>query len=141
MPDDFAEKGLPVKHIATSALCISLALALSGCASLKKGTSFNGLELDGENPVAHYNARNWGLYLLSIPLLTGDPAKADSLINTTVLSDTVNVDALADAVTAAAHADGATEVTDMVSSRSSVWIPPLLVVFYKSATMSANGVR
>jgi hypothetical protein len=114
---------------------------LAGCASLQKGTSFNGRMVDGQAPAAHYSAKNWGIYLLWIPLLTGNTNHPGRIVNTTLLSDTVNVDSLGDMITHQAQTDGATGVNDIVSSRSSLWLPPFLVLFYKSATMSATGVH
>jgi len=128
--------------------CLGMALLVFvfGCASLQKGTSFNGVNLTAENKanVGHYNGANWGIYLLgSIPLLTGDTDKAVEgvLINTSFLNDSVNVDQVGNMITKAAKEDGSTVVEDLVSSRKSIWLMPTLVLFYKRVEMSANGVN
>ncbi|MCX7765853.1 MAG: hypothetical protein N2246_04000, partial [Candidatus Sumerlaeia bacterium] len=94
-----------------------------------------------------YNAQNWGIYLLSIPIITGNTKKEFSLsekgvtLGSAFFKDTVNLDCVAAMLTKAAKDDGATMVTDMKSSRRSMWIAPLLVFFIKSNEISANGVK
>ncbi len=126
-------------------LGVALLVFVFGCASLQKGTSFNGLNLTAENKsnVAHYNGTNWGIYLLGIPLITGDTDKAVDgvMFNTSLLNDTVNLDSVGDMITKVAKKDGSTAVEDLVSSRKSIWLMPTLVLFYKRVEMSANGVK
>jgi len=127
-------------------LVVVLVLSLFGCASIKKASTFNGMKLSlGKENVAHYNGKNWGIYVLWIPILTGDTDKVSgeggAIINTTFLKDTVNLDSLAEMITRNAKEDGANTVVDMVSSRSTVWMAPFLVVFVKSVNMSASGVK
>lgn len=128
--------------------CLGMVLVVFvlGCASIQKGTTFNGLNLTAENKsnVGHYNGANWGIYLLgSIPLLTGDTDKAVEgvLLNTSFLNDSVNVDQVGGMITKAAKEDGSAVVEDLVSSRKSIWLMPTLVLFYKRVEMSANGVK
>ncbi len=129
-------------------VCVGMLLSF-GCASIQKGSSCNGLALtaEGKTNVGHYNASNWGIYLLSIPLLTGDTEKEFKLseegVTTSIafMKDTVNVDRVEEMLTRAAKDDGATIVEDMTSSRKSVWFAPLLVIFIKSVQISANGVK
>lgn len=127
-------------------ICIGLVFG-SGCASVQKSTSFNGLDLttEGKTNVGHYNAKNWGLYLLGIPLITGDTDKISEItekgmsINTVFLKDTVNLDSVSDMLTRCAKSDGATIIEDLVSSRSNTYV--FLVFFIRSVQMSANGVK
>jgi uncharacterized protein YceK len=132
----------------TRAIAVVVAVLLvCGCASLHKATSLNGLDLSGNNKtnVGHYNAKNWGLYLLGIPLITGDTEKVSDItekgltINSVFLKNTVNLDSVAEMLTRTAKKDGATIVEDMVSGRSNAYIFP--VFFIRSISMSANGVK
>jgi hypothetical protein len=130
-------------------LCLALLISAFGCASLQKATEFNDLDLtaEGKTNVAHYNAKNWGLYLLGIPLITGDTDKVSEVtekglnINSVFLKDTVNLDSVADMMTRAAKADGATIIEDVGSTRSNVWIASLLVIFFRSVSMTGNAVK
>jgi len=125
-------------------------VAAFGCATMEKASTFNGLQLTAENKdnVAHYNGKNWGIYLLSIPLITGNTEKLSSvteegivIATPALLKDTVSLDSVAEMVTRTAKADGAEVVEDMVSTTKNVWIFPLLVIFYRGVQISANGVK
>ncbi len=128
---------------------LALVVFLIGCASVQKAKSFNDLSLTetGKTNVAHYNAANWGIYLLSIPLITGDTEKEFALsekgvtLSSAFGKDTVNLESVAGMLTKAAKADGSTMAVDMQSSTSNVWFVPLLVIFIKTVEISANGVK
>ena len=131
-------------------MIVSLLVAGFGCASMKKTDNFNGLDLtaEGKQNVAHYNANCWGLYLLSIPLITGDPENLNVIdenkiqINMAFLTDTVNLSSVADMLSSEAKADGATILEDVNSSRKNLlmWFP-LPIFFIRSVTVTANGVK
>lgn len=113
-----------------------------GCASIQKGSSFNGLTItdqSGKSNVGHYNARNWGIYVIKWGLITGDTSRPNQLFNISFLNDNVNVDKVGEMLTASAKKDGATAVEDLVSARSSMYFFP--VFFFKTASMSGNGVK
>jgi uncharacterized protein YceK len=118
---------------------VAVAGMLAGCATVQTATRFNGQQVTEANatPVAHVNAKNWGIYLLSIPLITGDPETGVP----TVLKDTVNVDTAVHMVTAESQQLDATRTTDITSSRQSIWIAPFLVLFYQSVQASGNATR
>jgi hypothetical protein len=128
-------------------LCAVFLISLFGCASLHKATSFNGLELtaEGKTNVGHYNAKNWGLYLLGIPLITGDTEKVSDItekgmtINSVFLKNTVTLDSVADMLSRTAKNDGATILEDTGSARSNMYFFP--VFFIRSISMCANGVK
>jgi len=117
-------------------------MALAGCTSVQIATpeSLNNQKLAAgpEQNVAHVNASTWGLYCLSIPLLTGDSDKENSIA---VCQDTVNVKTMAALATRKGKEMGGTKSLDMVSSATTVWIMPFLVIFYKSVEVSANAVK
>ncbi len=137
------------KVIALSLVVVMMVLGF-GCASIDKTSNFNGLALtaEGKNNVAHYNAKNWGFYLLWIPLLTGDTDKVSSAgakglnINTTFMKDTVNLESVSDMMSRVAKGDGATILEDVNSTSMNIvfWFP-LPIFFYKQVTMTGNGVK
>jgi len=125
------------------AFCLIASLfVVSGCASVQIAPreSLNNQKLTSgpEQNIAHINAQNWGLYCFSIPLLTGDTEKKDTIA---VMKDTVNVKSVADLATRKSRELGATKSLDMVSSTNSVWIMPLFVIFYRSVEVSTNAVQ
>ncbi len=119
-------------------LIVSLIIVFAGCASVAKTSNFQGLNVKGKTPVNYY-ASNWGVYLIMIPLFTGNPEKATAFLNTTLLKDTVNLDGVAKIISDCAKKDGANELDSIVSKSSSVFMPPFFII--KSASMSANGLK
>ena len=123
-------------------LCVLLVVAATGCAKLQSGDSFAGLDLTAEGmDGTHYNGKNWGIYLLWIPLITGDTDNPNGFLAMSFLTDNVNVDAVGEMIADEAAADGATALEDLNSwvSGFPVLFPPTL--FYRSVGMSANGVQ
>lgn len=132
-----------LKKIVAGMLAVSM-LALSGCASVQKGEEFAGLGLSdtpGTSPVAHYNAKNWGIYLLTIPLITGDTTRPNTLFGISLLSDEVDVDSVGAMLATAAARDGASSIEDLTSSRFGALVFLPIPLFYRSVAMSANGVQ
>ena len=130
-------------------MCIVALLAMSvGCASIYEAKDFNGLSLTPEKPVASnvkaYSGRNWGIYVLWIPILTGDTDKVTGQgfqINTTLVKDTVSMNGVLEMISRVAKKDGATSLEDVGGTQSSIWFAPLLVVFIKSASGGAVGLK
>jgi uncharacterized protein YceK len=117
-----------------------LALAVSGCAGVSTGKRLNGMKLteDNADPVAHVNAESWGIYFLPIfPLITGDTSSTAG--GMAFLADSCKVEPVVDMSTRAAKEMGAARLTDLTSSVTSVWIPPLF--WYKSVQVSGNAVE
>ena len=129
------------KELGVVALVVSLALVLSGCASLQMGAKLNDQKLttDASVPVAHVNGGTWGIYFLGFaPIVTGDTAKPG---NTAWGKDTVNVESVVDMVTAKSKELGGTRTTDLQSATSSVWLFPTLVLWVKSVEVSGNALK
>jgi len=108
---------------------------------MQVATTFNDEKIAStENNVAHINGDNWGVYLLWLPILTGDTAKPGSIA---VMKDTVNVPSVVDMVTKKGKDHGATKVLDLVSSKSSIpvfwFIIP--IVSLKFVEVSGNAVN
>lgn len=132
-----------IRKMATALLCCVVIVSLVGCASLKSGNSFAGLDLtaEGNSNVGHYNAKNWGIYLLWIPIITGNTDRPNKLFGVSLFNDNVNIDAVGEMLASQAAADGADVLEDLGSGLGSfpVFFPP--IIFYKSVTMSANAVN
>jgi len=132
-------------------LCVVLAVVFvfQGCASIKKAETFNGVNITdtpNKKNVAHYNGKNWGLYFLFIPLITGDADKVSEVtsiggsLHFVFLKDNVTVDGVANMITKVSKNAGADSVEDLYSSRGC--FPILFPLFYiKSVQMSANAVK
>ena len=129
-----------MKKLMTIMMSVLAVVVISGCSSVQVATKFNDqkLTLASNAEVAHLNGSTWGLYILSIPVLTGSTAKPDNMV---FGEDSVNVPSVVDMVTAKSKALGGKEVVDMTSSTSSLWIAPLFVVFIKSVEVSGNSVK
>lgn len=121
---------------------IASLFVISGCSTVQIAPreSLNNQKLTAgpEQNIAHINANNWGLYFFSIPLLTGEIESRDSIA---LMKDTVNVKSVANLATKKSRELGATKSLYMVSSTSTVWLVPLLVIFYKSAEVSLDAVQ
>jgi len=130
-----------MKKMMFVAACVAAVLAITGCASMQVATTLNDQKIAStENNVSHINGDNWGVYLLWLPILTGDTAKPGSIA---VMKDTVNVPSVVDMVTKKGKEQGATKVLDLVSSRSSIpvfwFIIPIVSV--KFGEVSGNAVN
>ncbi|MFA6566976.1 MAG: hypothetical protein WCS96_02075 [Victivallales bacterium] len=123
------------------ALCLTASLFIVvGCASVQTAQKLNDQKLTtgGEVSIGNVNASNWGLYLLWIPVLTGDTDKVGSIA---FVKDTVNTESVVAVATKKAKDMGATKSVDLNTSTSSIWIMPLFVVFFKSVQVSTNAVK
>lgn len=126
-----------MKKIALFLSVAAVGLLFAGCASVEavQNPNLNGqrVSLSG-TPVAHLNAQNWGIYLFSIPLLTGSTTSPG---NIAVLEDTVNVESMIPVITAKSRELKATKTLDLASQYSVGGF-----IFYtRSINVSANAVK
>ncbi|WP_294504516.1 hypothetical protein [uncultured Victivallis sp.] len=126
-----------MKKIALFLSVAAVALLFAGCASVEavQNPNLNGqrVSLSG-TPVAHLNAQNWGIYLFTIPLLTGSTTSPG---NIAVLEDTVNVESMIPMVTAKSNELKASRTLDLASQYSVGGF-----IFYtRSINVSANAVK
>lgn len=126
-----------MKKIALFLSVAAVALLFAGCASVEavQNPNLNGqrVSLSG-TPVAHLNAQNWGIYLFTIPLLTGSTTSPG---NIAVLEDTVNVESMIPMVTAKSSELKASRTLDLASQYSVGGF-----IFYtRSINVSANAVK
>ena len=126
-----------MKKIALFLSVVAVGLLFAGCASVEavQNPNLNGqrVSLSG-TPVAHLNAQNWGIYLFSIPLLTGSTTSPGDIA---VLEDTVNVESMIPMVTAKSRELKASRTLDLASQYSVGGF-----IFYtRSINVSANAVK
>ena len=123
------------------ALCLMASLlAVVGCASVQTAQKLNDQKLTtgGEVSIGNVNASNWGLYCLSIPLISGD---ADNIGTVAFMKDTVNTESVVSIATKKAKDMGASKSVDLNSYTSSFWIMPTFVLFIRSVQVSTNAVK
>ena len=70
-----------------------------------------------------------------------DNARPNELLAFAFLQDNAQLEGVVDMATKTAKADGATKTTDMGSSVTSQWIFPTLVLWFKSCTVTCNGIK
>lgn len=120
--------------------CLLISFCLSGCSSLDTAVAFNDLNLEpGRQNVCHVNGKISGLYLFSLPIVTGDPA-APGEFSIVFFENTANLNRLADMMSRFAKQQGASDLVDVNSSSSSIWLFPTFVLFWRTQVMSANAV-
>lgn len=104
-----------MKKIMLFASALAAGLLLSACASVEivKDKNLSGQKIaNSGTTLAHVDAQNWGIYLFTIPLLTGSTANPGSI---DVLKDTVTVGSLMPVLTAETKKLGATKVLNLTS--------------------------
>ena len=120
---------------------VAVGVMLTGCGSVDTTKALSGQKLtaDGAEPVVHINGNCWGIYFLpTIPLLTGDCVNGGIKF----MNDNASLDHVVGAVTKKSSDLKATKTTDLVSSKSSVWLPfPLPIFWYKSVSVSGNAIK
>ena len=122
-----------------SALCLMAALVVVvGCTSVQTATgpklNDQKLTLGGEQSIGNINVNNWGLYLLWIPIITGDNENIGSVAwfkNTVTLEDVVGV------ATKKAKDMGATKAVDLTSTVT----PGCFLFNVKQVQVSVNAIK
>ena len=115
----------------------AVGLFMSACASVEvvKDPNLNGQAIaNSGRTIAHLDAQNWGIYLFTIPLLTGSTENPGSL---DVLKDTVNVPSLMPVLTAKSKALGASKTLNLASQYSESG----LIFYTRSINISGNAVK
>ena len=114
----------------------AVGLFMSACASVEvvKDPNLNGQAIaNSGRTIAHLDAQNWGIYLFTIPLLTGSTENPGSI---DVLKDTVNVPSLMPVLTAKSKALGASKTLNLASQYSESG----LIFYTRSINISGNAV-
>lgn len=115
----------------------AVGLFMSACASVEvvKDPNLNGQAIaNSGRTIAHLDAQNWGIYLFTIPLLTGSTENPGSI---DVLKDTVNVPSLMPVLTAKSKALGASKTLNLASQYSESG----LIFYARSINISGNAVK
>ena len=115
----------------------AVGLFMSACASVEvvKDPNLNGQAIaNSGRTIAHLDAQNWGIYLFTIPLLTGSTENPGSI---DVLKDTVNVPSLMPVLTAKSKALGASKTLNLASQYSESG----LIFYTRSINISGNAVN
>ena len=115
----------------------AVGLFMSACASVEvvKDPNLNGQAIaNSGRTIAHLDAQNWGIYLFTIPLLTGSTENPG---NIDVLKDTVNVPSLMPVLTAKSKALGASKTLNLASQYSESG----LIFYTRSINISGNAVK
>ena len=115
----------------------AVGLFMSACASVEvvKDPNLNGQAIaNSGRTIAHLDAQNWGIYLFTIPLLTGSTENPGSI---DVLKDTVNVPPLMPVITAKSKALGASKTLNLASQYSESG----LIFYTRSINISGNAVK
>ena len=115
----------------------AVGLFMSACASVEvvKDPNLNGQAIaNSGRTIAHLDAQNWGIYLFTIPLLTGSTENPGSI---DVLKVTVNVPSLMPVLTAKSKALGASKTLNLASQYSESG----LIFYTRSINISGNAVK
>lgn len=115
----------------------AVGLFMSACASVEvvKDPNLNGQAIaNSGRTIAHLDAQNWGIYLFTIPLLTGSTENPGSI---DVLKDTVNVPSLMPVLTVKSKALGASKTLNLASQYSESG----LIFYTRSINISGNAVK
>ena len=115
----------------------AVGLFMSACASVEvvKDPNLNGQAIaNSGRTIAHLDAQNWGIYLFTIPLLTGSTENPGSI---DVLKDTVNVPSLMPVLTAKSKALGASKTLNLASQYSESG----LIFYTRSMNISGYAVK
>lgn len=125
------------KTIMAMSLAVAAAIA-GGCASTQVAEDFGKQKISDEKNVAHIYASNWGLYLCSIPLITGSTEKPGAIV---FGEDTVNTKSVVKMLTKKSDDMGATKTLNLDTKGGSIWLFPFLVLFINEVQTSGNAVK
>ena len=126
-----------MKKITFSLAALAAGLLFAGCASVDviQNPDQNGEKLATRGKtIAHLNCQNWGIYLFSIPLLTGSTTSPGDIA---VLEDTVNVQSTLPVITSKSRELGASKLLDLSSQYSETGF-----IFYsRNINISGNSIK
>ena len=122
-----------LKKVAMLLCVFGAAAVLTGCSSLQTASNKQDVVSSG-TAVEHIAVATHGLYLFSIPLITGS---TDNFGVPTLVTDTVSPQALTAAVTKQAKSAGARTTADLVTDVTSAGF----IFYYRSGTASGTAVK
>lgn len=131
-----------IKKIILTVAAVCTIAMFTACSSCEIGTGLHNQKLTtAENleSVGHMNVDIWGIYVFGLPVFSGSSAQEGRCA---IFNDTVNTNNALALLTKEAQAKlNGKFVTDVVSKRSSCWIFPTLIFFYRDVQMSGNVLK
>ena len=132
-----------LKKIFLAAAAAALSVVFASCSSFNTAANLNDMKLS-TNPnvttIAHVNGEVWGVYLLGvIPFFSGSTATPDRCV---MFEDTVTIPRTVGMVVKTSQARlNAQYLDNMTTEKTSTWLFPTLLFWYKSIQISANAMR
>lgn len=128
-----------IKKLIAAVAAIAVAAGIVGCSSVETATTLHKQKLSESSnmeTLAHLNGDIWGIYFFNLPLFSGKAGTPGTCI---AFTDTVTTDNVVAMITKKASKDfGSTNVIDVQTNRSSSWIFPLIVLWYKDIQVSGT---
>ncbi len=125
--------------VSAAAVCMSF----TACSSFSTAANLNGMKLT-TNPqrttLAHVHAEITGVYLLGvIPFFTGSAIQPEKCA---AFEDNVTVPRAVGLLTKTAHDRmAASYIEDVQTEKTSVWLAPTILFWYKSIQVSGNALK
>lgn len=126
-----------MKKTVLSLSLAAVAMLFAGCVSVEtvKGADLNKQDLcNAGTTVAHLNVQNWGIYLFTIPLVSGS---TDEVGKMAFFKDTVNPLSVTPVIAAESKKLGGTRLLDLASQYSEFGF----IFVSRSINLSGNVVR
>jgi hypothetical protein len=120
---------------------VAMAFAVAGCTSLETSKNFNGLGMTAERtkPIAHINARVFGVFLFdAFPLFCGSVNDTDKVA---AFTNTVSLDNTLGLATRHARGIGATKMLNVNSYYYSHWLWYTLILWERQMQVSGVAVK
>lgn len=132
-----------LKQFAAAVAALVLGAFFAGCSSFQTATNLNDVKLTtepGKTSIAHVHGEVWGVYLLGvIPFFTGSTITPGSCA---MFENNVTVPRAVGMVTKTTQSRlNAPYLTDLQSEKTSVWLFPTVLFWYKSIAVSGNALR
>ena len=126
-----------MKKMVLSLSLAAVAMLFAGCVSVEtvKGADLNKQALSSAGTtVAHLNVQNWGIYLFTIPLVSGSTEEVGKIA---FFKDTVNPASVTPIIAAESKKIGGSKLLDLASQYSEFGF----IFVSRSINLSGNVVR
>lgn len=125
------------------AAAAAMSAVFASCSSFDTAANLNNMKLSTDpnvTAIAHVNGEVWGVYLLGvIPFFSGSTVMPERC---TMFEDNVTVPRAVGMVIRTSQARLNAQYLDNLSTqKTSTWIMPSLLFWYKSVQVSANAMR
>ena len=126
-----------MKKMILSLSLVAIAVLFAGCVSVEtvKGADLNKQALANAGiTVAHLNVQNWGIYLFTIPLISGSTEEVGKMA---FFKDTVNPASVTPVIAAESRKLGGTQLLDLASQYKEFGF----IFVSRSINLSGNVIR